>query len=166
MMYATLSLVGRSSYATEYVKTCSTAEILSVTVSEDRDWQTHHDFLPIVKATTPKPTSNAQNVGEKILELTAFGPKLSVLDSREIDTIISCDEKGFTLSLTVTHSGEAAIKNIPWRPKLVARVVPRHSGITARTVWHVRSNDGRELDRLPFNPPIKLPIEVTKKLED
>jgi hypothetical protein len=164
MMYAILSLAGRSSYAIEPVKTCSTAEVLSVTVLEDHDWKTHHDFLPTVETIPSKPISNTKNVQEKVLELTAFGPKLSLLDSQEIDTDISCDEKGFTLTLTITHSGEAATKNIPWRPKLVARVAPYQSGVTARIFWRVRLNDGHELDRLPFNPPIKLPIEITKKL--
>jgi hypothetical protein len=164
MVFSIVSLICQVSHAREMVKTCSTAEILSVAVLEDPDWRTPHDFSPIITESVSKSSNTNQPAREGIMELFAFGPTLSVLDLRKVDTEVSCDGKGFTITLTIAHTGDDVLKNIPWRPKLKVTVLPHHSGVTARIFWRVRLNDGRELDRLPFDSSIKLPIEITKRL--
>ena len=102
-------------------------------------------------------------------KITAVGPVLASMDSHVLETVVSCNPRGFTVRATITRSAYyngAALKNVPWRPKIEIAVAPSQSPYLLEVTWAMRLSNGVVVHHSlpPPDPALDYPITVSSML--
>jgi hypothetical protein len=101
--------------------------------------------------------------------ITAVGPVLGSMDSKNVKTDLACTPKGFVVTATLTRSADyhaASAKNVLWRPRINAEVILQEQEVTFKVTWRMRLTTGEELDHaqtLPY-PDTKYPLTVMETI--
>jgi hypothetical protein len=153
---------GNASDARRPGKTCNWGEIKSISVQ--RMVFSHlSPGLGIYAQPTRKELGPSVSL-ERSLELLVVGPVLSLLDSEDIQTEVSCTKRGFVVTASITHIDGAALKNPPWLPGLKILGIKKRPALTAQVRWRMHLDDGTQLDHVPGDPSTRLPLLVTKEI--
>lgn len=86
------------------------------------------------------------------------------MDSHDLETAVSCNPRGFTVTATITRSvyyNGSAAKNVLWRPKLEIAVAPTQSAYTVEVTWAMRRSNGAPVHHDLNMPEQEFPITVS-----
>ncbi len=167
-----LSLSADSIFAMEKRKTCSGVDVKSIDISNILG-ETAFKSAKLVDITiTSVVTANSISVGKRV---EIIGPLLGSMDSNKIETTMTCEPQGLTLTAYVTRSANyngSVLKNVPWRPKISLEVYLKQPKVLFKSVWRLRLDNGVEIGRsnLPpyadyvVTPAKEYPIVITKSL--
>lgn len=134
--------------AVETPKDCHELTVKSITVSTQ-----YHAGPP--ESDSPATIAVAPLDSAEVRTISAFGPMLGSMDSREIQTDLKCTDKGFALTATITRSADYqgdVLKNVFWRPKIVLAIELHAREITFESTWRMRLSTGSELKHAQTPP--------------
>jgi hypothetical protein len=146
--------------AQESVKHCASVDVKSIIVSQAKQAAESANLEPSIALDSVSSIESRQ-LGIEKLEFSAFGPILTTLDSNEIRTDVSCLENGFAVTAMISHVESPVLKNPSWRPRIRIIAVRMNKNTKVQIKWRM-VEDGAELDRVPSEPVVKLPLVVEK----
>lgn len=157
----TPSLAGDGT-AKNNMKTCDSVEVRLTGVTTEF-------YKQGVSFDDPPKINVAPRVTGLPVTVTALGPVLGSMDSKSVKTELACTPKGVVLTATLTRSADyhaASAKNVLWRPRIEAEIVPRGPEVTLEVTWRIRLTTGEELDhaQTPPYPDTKYPLTVTETI--
>lgn len=147
--------------AQKTIETCPNVEVRSVNVSADVAKGSFFDTKPERIETTA-----LDNTGKQVT-LVAIGPILGSMDSRNVETELSCTAIGVVLVATVSRSeqySESVLRNQLWRPQVRMVITLGTAKAIFQATWKMRLTNGKMVDsaRTAPYPGKKYPITVTK----
>ena len=95
------------------------------------------------------------SVERGVVTITAVGPALGSMDSRNLETDLSCSPEGVILTATIVRSADfqgAALKNVLWRPKISVTFSLRRDPALFRLSWAMRLTTGAAVSRAATPP--------------
>lgn len=164
-----VTLVSLGASAQKIVKSCPSAQVLSVVTTPELQGQQRFKPRPrieILRSTTRAPSSASAG---RAVDLIALGPVLGSMDSPKVRTRIACTEGGFALVATITRSANfhgSAMQNAIWRPRIRIEAVPRRPQFLFRSTWRMRLTNGAKVKRTqtPTYPSQRFPVTVEKTI--
>ena len=115
--------------------------------------------------TTVAPGSEAGVGSEDIAFIAAIGPAIDERYSKEMETDISCTDKGFLVTAILTLQEIDRLRNSPWRPKIELVAAPLRADVSVDVKWQVRLGKylaGKSIGDFPELR--KFPITVSKTI--
>jgi hypothetical protein len=100
----------------------------------------------------------------RAIQVIAVGPPLGSMDSRAVQTELSCTWQGIALTATITRSADyqgGALKNVLFRPRIELVVILQQSAATFQITWKMRTTAGAELDHAQTPPYPDQPYPIT-----
>ena len=163
-----LSLTGTNVNAQELMETCASTKVqlIHISVEPEREVILEAADKPVIMIVSAPPSPTPPGTPAKTVTVIALGPVLGSMDSRKLETNLTCTKKGAVLTSTIIRSADyhgAVQKNVLWRPKLQVIIIPRQPKVIFETLWKMRLTTGAELNhtRMPPYPAQNYPITVS-----
>lgn len=146
----------------ENIKTCGAVQVRSIDAS--------YNFVQNIPLDAKQETIETlpSALDPKDITIVARGPVLGSMDSRKIETQVSCTSTGVTLLATISrseHFSGTNAKNVLWQPKITV-IAKLGCSASLQVMWRMRLTNGREIDR-GRTPPYReqnYPIIIRKTL--
>jgi hypothetical protein len=152
------------------IKMCAGAEVRAMELSTDNDITVARRDAPSA-AIEVLPASIPATATEVVpVTVIALGPALSSMDSRKVETEVTCTDKGLVLTATITHDdgvlGYFLPQNILWHPRFKIVIMLHQPQVIFQMIWKMRLPTGTELNhtQTPSYPEQKYPIAMTATL--
>lgn len=143
-------------------KRCPTGEVRLVSVTPVFNADALLDGAP--KGPFQKMLPRAPGASSREEKIITLGPVLGSMDSHDLETVVSCNHRGFTVRAIITRSvyyNGSALKNVLWRPKIEIAVVPTQSAFMLEVTWAMRLSNGALVHHDQMMPQQHFPITVS-----
>ena len=151
-----LVMAGSCTLAQEPMRTCPGLDVRFVQVTFEIPKTRLADAHPRVLVAPAGTTSRGpEALGERAVKVTALGPILGSMDSRDVGVSLACTATGFALTAVITRSADyngAVLANLIWRPLIDVDIVVRRPEVTVDVKWTMRLSTGTILNRAQTAP--------------
>jgi hypothetical protein len=118
-----------------------------------------------IKVTSVDAPGRITAVPSKTLRVLLFGPVLGSMDSNDFPTGLTCTDSGIIITMTIEHWGDAATKNILWRPRVELELILHQTKVVLEGKWVMRSRTGALVAKASGwgGPEEKFPLTIERR---